>query len=75
VAPADIRMMRFSMPAMMPADSAMDNGGRPTQALDIVMLGKKISELSTSELMELNSRLVSGIAGEVEQQPTEGKLN
>jgi hypothetical protein len=36
----------------------LDRGyGKPAASLDIVILGKKISELSTQELIELNSRL------------------
>src|SRR5215470_17079857 len=54
------------------ANAILDRGfGRPTQAIDFIMLGKKLSELSTEELVELNSRLVtSGAAGDAEQ-PTE----
>ena len=54
----------------------LDRGyGKPTQAIDLIMLGKKISELSTAELVELNSRLVtSGAAGDAEQ-PTEEQLH
>ncbi len=57
------------------ATHLLDRGyGKPTQAIDIIMLGKKISELSTAELIELNSRLASGLAGESEQ-PSPQELN
>jgi hypothetical protein len=42
------------------ANAILDRGyGKPTQAVDLIMLGKKISELFTAELIELNSRLVT----------------
>jgi hypothetical protein len=54
----------------------LDRGfGRPTQAIDLIMLGKKISELSNEELAELNSRLVAGGAGETEQPRTPETIN
>jgi hypothetical protein len=39
------------------------------------MLGKKLSELSTEELMELNSRLVTGAADDTAQPPAEEQLH
>jgi hypothetical protein len=48
---------------------------KPTQAIDIIMLGKKLSELSTAELVERNSRLASGIAGDTEQPPAEEAIH
>jgi hypothetical protein len=57
------------------ANALLDRGfGKPTQAIDLIMLGRKI-ELSTAELAELNSRLVSSGAtradSPAEQPPTE----
>jgi hypothetical protein len=50
------------------ANAILDRGyGKPTQAIDLIMLGKKISELSTAELIELNSRLVSSGATDAAQ--------
>jgi Family of unknown function (DUF5681) len=37
--------------------------GKPCQSIDLIMLGKKTSELSTAELIELNSRLGTDVAG------------
>jgi hypothetical protein len=38
----------------------------------MVLIGKKLSELSTQELIELNSRLVSsGAVGDTERSPAE----
>ena len=55
------------------ANALLDRGfGRPTQAIDVIMLGKKISELSTAELIELNSRLAVGNAVDAEHPPAEG---
>jgi hypothetical protein len=52
----------------------LDRGfGKPTQAIDIIMLGKKISELSNEELAELNARLVTNDVGE--QPRVEETLN
>jgi hypothetical protein len=43
----------------------LDRGyGQPTQAIDLIMPGKKISELSTEELIELNARLTTVAAGD-----------
>jgi hypothetical protein len=55
----------------------LDRGyGRPIQAVDLVLLGKRLSELSTDELIELNARLATGGAGETEQpQPQPETLN
>jgi Family of unknown function (DUF5681) len=54
------------------ANALLDRGyGKPTQAIDIIMLGKKISELSTAELIELNSRLAAGNAGDAEHPPVQ----
>lgn len=42
------------------AKELLDCGyGRPIQAVDMLLMGKKLSELRTQELIELNSRLVS----------------
>jgi hypothetical protein len=50
------------------AKEILDRGyGRPIQAVDMVLISKKLSELSTQELLELNSRLVS--SGAVGAQP------
>jgi hypothetical protein len=57
---------------MMTLCSALDRGfGKPTQAIDLVMLGRKISELSTAELIELNARLSTGVASDAEQPEAE----
>src|SRR5215470_1246245 len=53
------------------ANALLDRGfGKPTQAIDLIMLGKKISELSTAELVELNARRSTG-AVEAEQPAEE----
>jgi hypothetical protein len=45
------------------ANALLDRGfGRPTQAIDLVMVGRKLSELSTEELTALNASLVSAAA-------------
>jgi len=42
------------------AKEILDRGfGRPIQAVDMIMIGKKLSELSLAELTALNSRLIS----------------
>jgi len=42
------------------ARELLDRGfGRPIQAVDMIMIGKKLSELSMEELTALNSRLIS----------------
>jgi hypothetical protein len=49
------------------ANALLDRGfGRPVQSVDLIMLGKRITELSDAELIELQSRLatVSGVAAE-----------
>jgi hypothetical protein len=57
------------------ANALLDRGfGKPVQSMDLVMLGKKISELSTTELMELNPRLSTGV-GEAQQVPAEQQLH
>jgi hypothetical protein len=54
----------------------LDRGyGKPTQAIDIIMLGKKISELSNEALAELDARLVTGDAGDTEKPPAEEQLH
>jgi Family of unknown function (DUF5681) len=77
-----VEICEGAIPACTPRDrvaaanAILDRGyGKPTQAIDLIMLGKKISELSTAELIELNSRLVTGGAGEVEQPPAEEQLH
>jgi hypothetical protein len=58
---------------LMAANSLLDRGfGRPVQSIDMLLLGRKIAELSDAELAELSARLVS--AGAVEQ-PREEMLN
>ena len=59
------------------ANAILDRGyGKPTQSIDMVLLGKKLSELSTAELIELNSKLVSvGAAGDTEQPLAEEALH
>jgi hypothetical protein len=50
----------------MAANSLLDRGfGRSVQSIDMLLLGRKIAELSDAELAELSARLVS--AGGVEQ--------
>jgi hypothetical protein len=54
----------------------LDRGyGKPTQAIDLIMLGKKISELSTAELIELNSRLVTTDTAGDAAKPEQETLN
>jgi hypothetical protein len=60
------------------ANALLDRGfGRPTQALDLVMVGRKLSELSLEELTALNASLVSaaGVAvtesAEATEQPAQ----
>jgi hypothetical protein len=56
-------------------NALLDRGfGKPVQSMDLVMLGKKISELSTADLMELNARLSTGV-GEAQQVPAEQQLH
>jgi hypothetical protein len=53
------------------ANTPLDRGfGKPTQSIDLIMLGKTNSELSTAELIELNSRLSSSgaLTGEPKQR-------
>jgi hypothetical protein len=45
------------------ANAILDRGfGRPSQQLDLVLMQKRLAELSTDELIELNSRLTPQIA-------------
>jgi Family of unknown function (DUF5681) len=45
------------------ASAILDRGfGRPTQQVDMVLLTKRLAEMSTSELLELNSRLAPPVA-------------
>jgi hypothetical protein len=58
------------------AKEILDRGyGRPIQAVDLIMLGKKLSELSTEELVALNSRLLSSGAVGAEQPPAEEAIH
>jgi hypothetical protein len=42
------------------AKEILDRGyGRPVQAIDMVLMTKKLREMSTGELVELNARLIS----------------
>lgn len=49
------------------ATALLDRGyGRPVQALDLITMGRKLSELSTDELTALQARLVTGAADDAE---------
>jgi Family of unknown function (DUF5681) len=52
------------------AKEILDRGyGRPVQAVDMILMTKRLGEMSTKELIELNARLVS--AGTIgEHEPT-----
>jgi hypothetical protein len=49
--------------------------GRAIQAVDGIMLGRKLSELSTEELIALDACLVSSGAVDAEQPPAEEALH
>jgi hypothetical protein len=52
------------------AKEILDRGyDRPVQAVDMILITKELGELSTAELIELNSRLVSSGA-DVDVEPT-----
>jgi hypothetical protein len=45
--------------------------GKPCHSVDLILMARKILELSTAELVELNARLDVGNVGEVEHPPAE----
>jgi hypothetical protein len=59
------------------ANAILDRGfGRPTQQVDMTLMSKRLSEMTTQELVELNSRLTPSVsigtaiaAAEPEQPP------
>ena len=57
------------------ARELLDRGfGRAIQAVDVIMLGRKLTELSTEELIALNARLSTGATIDSEQ-PNEESLH
>jgi hypothetical protein len=53
-------------------NALLDRGfGRPTQSIDMMLLGKRLAELSTAELVELNARLSTVATNDTEQPRTE----
>jgi hypothetical protein len=67
---AEAKMGRRRLAA---ACELLDRGfGRAIQAVDVIMLGRKLSELSTDELIALNSRLVSSDAVDAGQPAARG---
>jgi hypothetical protein len=73
-----LSFMRGTIKGVTPRDRLaaamhlLDRGaGKPCQSVDLILMARKISELSTAELVELNTRLDVGNVGEVEHPPAE----
>jgi hypothetical protein len=71
-----LSIMRGTIKGVTPRDAAamhlLDRGvGKPCQSVDLILMARKISELSTAELVEVNTRLDVGNVGEVEHPPAE----
>jgi hypothetical protein len=73
-----LSIMRGTIKGVTPRDRLgaamhlLDRGvGKPCQSVDLILMARKISELSTAELVELNTRLDVGNVGEVEHPPAE----
>jgi hypothetical protein len=73
-----VQVCQGEIKAVMPRDrvaaanALLDRGfGRPTQSIDMILLGKRLAELSTAELVELNARLSTVATSDTEQPPPE----
>jgi hypothetical protein len=70
---AEAKMDRDRLAA---ARELLDRGfGRAVQAVDLIMMGKKLTELSTAELIALNERFASLSAAVAGQLPAEELMN
>jgi hypothetical protein len=58
------------------ARELLDRGfGRAVQALDLVLMGRKITELSRDELLALDAFFESAVVVGAEQPPAEGHVH
>jgi chemotaxis receptor (MCP) glutamine deamidase CheD len=58
---------------LVAANALLDRGfGKPLQSLDVLGLGKKLSELTPEELAAVEARLMSSAADDIE--PTQGEM-
>ena len=58
------------------ARELLDRGfGRSVQALDLVLMGRKITELSRDELLALDAMFASAVPGATKQPPAEEALH
>jgi hypothetical protein len=67
---------RFPRDPVAAANAILDRGyGKPQQSIDMMLMTKRLAEMTEAELVELNSKLIAAGAIESTERPANEELH